>query len=324
DHAMSEKKRKREGHDNDDRPEKRAATEHMQLNGVKVSLIPEANEWALFIAKTPGVSFPSNCPLKPYIKTGKNNASKNNASSIGQTLSSNSEHLLHTSAHPKIDYIGREEDGVGLDSWLNHYIGVYDPDTGQLQLVRARKLVLRSSVRHAQNPVEEAVKGTNVRRCPTLGLPPLKAPTLNQPKGLSGRNTLGLTFGTKKSQRAIQALAKNAISPSKQRLAQGSPTTPTLDPTASAILSSVAATTSSMPTREELQTQVDESKPRPRPTLNAGKPAEVYPIEELVGQGTLPQMMVKDWQDAIEAGEEILTKSRFVSHRVGAIVKNGD
>lgn len=139
-------------------------------------------------------------------------------------------------------------------------------------------------------------------------------------QGLSARNTLGLTFGTKKSQRAIESITKNAISPAKQR---GKSTAP-LDLTASAVLTSMATTSSSMPTREELQAAVDDSKPRPRPNLSAETPAEVYPVERLVGPGTLAQMTIKEWQDTIEVGEEILTKSRFVSHRIQDIVKGND
>ena len=84
------------------------------------------------------------------------------------------------------------------------------------------------------------------------------------------------------------------------------------------------ATIPSLPTREELQAAVDESKPRPQPNLDAEKPAEVYPVDTLAGQGVLRQMTIKEWQDAVEAGEEILTKSRFVSHRIENIISSGD
>ncbi|KAI4140831.1 MAG: hypothetical protein L6R39_005638, partial [Caloplaca ligustica] len=319
---MSEKKRKREGDDVGPRSEKRIATGQTQVDSVKVSLIPEENEWApvvgMTISNIPGLSWPPNVPLKPYKKSRKNHASI-----TGKTPLSASEHLLHTCAHPKIDYIAREEEGAAPNGSLNHYLGVYDPKSGQLQLVRARKLVLRSTVRPVPPSRGESLKRDNVSRRPVPINPlfPSRQATLNQIQGLSARNELGLTFGTKKSQRAIESLTKNAISPSKPRSLPGQPTRSTIDPTASAVLSSMS---SSAPTREELQASVDESKPRPRPNLSADTPADVYPLEQLLGQGTLRQMTVKEWQDAIEAGEEILTKSRFVSHRVQAIVKSGD
>ena len=58
-----------------------------------------------------------------------------------------SELLLHSSTHPKLDYIAREEQSTGADSLLKHYIGVFDPKTGDLQLVEARKLVVRGVLR---------------------------------------------------------------------------------------------------------------------------------------------------------------------------------
>ncbi|KAI4176111.1 MAG: hypothetical protein LQ346_007945 [Caloplaca aetnensis] len=291
---MPEKKRKRSSHDAGHRPEKRAAIEQPPPATVKISVVPEEDEWAPIVANTPGLSFPPDISLKPYRR-----ARKSHAPSTGKSLVSMSEHLLHTSAHPKIDYLGKEEERGGSDSLLNHYLGVYDPESGQLQLVRARKLVLRGSVRPALASVQNTPKQEN---------------------GLSARNTLGLTFGTKKSQRAIESITKNAISPSKIR---GQPTS-SHNPIATSVLDSMAAKSSFMPTREELQASVDDSKPRPKPNLDAETPAEVYSIEQLVGPGKLAQMTIKEWQDAIEADEEILTTSRFVSRRVQAIVKSDD
>ncbi|KAL8938422.1 MAG: hypothetical protein Q9211_003205 [Gyalolechia sp. 1 TL-2023] len=245
---MSEKKRKRVSYEGNERPMKKTAARQGSSNVVKISVLPEEDEWA-----------------------------------------------------PIIDYIAREEED-GSDSLLSHYLGVFDPESGQLQLVRARKLVLRSKVRPVANTEERAAKPQN---------------------GLSARNTLGLTFGTKKSQRAIEALTKNAISPSKPGRVAAGQTQPALDPIASAVVSSMAATTS-MPTREELQAAVDESKPRPQPNPDAKTPADVYPIEKLAGREVLRQMTIKEWQDAVENGEEILTRSRFVSHRVQNLVSGGD
>ncbi|KAL9595779.1 MAG: hypothetical protein Q9219_006233 [cf. Caloplaca sp. 3 TL-2023] len=201
-----------------------------------------------------------------------------------------------------IYYIAQEEEGGGAESTLDHYLGVYDPQSHQLQLVRARKLVLRSKIRPSPSTKEKESEPTSA---------------------LSARNTLGLTFGTKKSQRAIEAITKNAISPIKSGRVAADQTQSALDPIASAVVTSMAPT-SSMPSREEIQAAADDSKPRPRPNLDAETPADVYPIDTLAGPGTLRQMTIREWQDAVENGEEILTKSRFVSHRIQAIVSGGD
>ncbi|KAL8705116.1 MAG: hypothetical protein Q9201_001761 [Fulgogasparrea decipioides] len=295
---MSEKKRKRASHDTGDRPPKKVNIEEPSVEVVKVSFLPDEDELAPIVAFTPGLTLPPNLPLRPYKKPRKNDTS-----SIGRPKIGESEYLLHTFAHPKIDYIGREEavgEGQGL---LKHYIGIFDERTGKLEVTRARKLVLRGSVRAGKDDGEAQVKGH---------------------LGLSARNALGLEFGSKKSQRAIESLSKNAISPLKTGRAAPASSQLSLDPVASAVVSSMAATASSMPTREALQAAVDESKPRPQPNLGAETPTDVYPIDQLVGPGMLRQMTIKEWQDAVESREDILTKSRFVSNRVQKIVPNGD
>ena len=55
--------------------------------------------------------------------------------------------LLHSSAHPKLDWTAREETSNGVESHLKHYIGVFDPEKGKLQLTEAKKLVVRSTLR---------------------------------------------------------------------------------------------------------------------------------------------------------------------------------
>ncbi|KAL8785831.1 MAG: hypothetical protein Q9213_003138 [Squamulea squamosa] len=273
-------------------------TQQPSAEVVKVSLLPNEDELAPVVASTPGLCFPPNLAMKPYSKPWEPTAS-----SLGESPITSSEHLLHTSAHPKIDYTGREEEGGGTDGLLSHYIGVYDPQTGDLQLMRARKIVVRASLRSTATEVQEEAKAAN---------------------GFSARSQLGLTFGTKKSQRAIQNLTKNAISPLKKGPSAEGDSQHTLDPIAAAVVSSMVAATPTVSTREDLQAAIDESKPRPHPNLTAKTPSDVYPIDQLVGSGILRQMAVKDWQDAVEQDEEILTKSRFVSHRIQRIVSEGD
>ncbi|KAL8867776.1 MAG: hypothetical protein Q9174_005442, partial [Haloplaca sp. 1 TL-2023] len=295
---MSERKRKRMSQDAGSRPSKKFATEGVRADVVKISFPPKDDEWAPIVASTPGVTFPPKLSMKAYKKPRSIDTS-----SVGKSAIETSEHLLHSSTHPRVDYVARDEEAGRSEGLLKHYIGVFDEQAGKLELVRARPMVLRGHVRVTDEDAEPAAKA---------------------PKGLSARATLGLEFGSKKSQRAIQALTKNAISPMKPgRPAPGSSQS-VKDPVASAVVSSMAATTSSMPTRQDLQAAADESKPRPQPDLSAETPADVYPIDQLVGQGTLRQMTVEGWQSAVEEGEDILTKSRFVSHRIQAVVSSGD
>ena len=65
--------------------------------------------------------------------------------------------MIESSEHPAIDYVGREEEAGGTDSLLKHYVGVYDPATGNLQVIESRKMTVRGIVR-AQKAPEEAFK----------------------------------------------------------------------------------------------------------------------------------------------------------------------
>lgn len=216
--------------------------------------------------------------------------------------------LLHSSAHPKLDYIAREESFNRSESHLKHYIGVYDPETGKLQLVQARKLIIRSTLRASD---DEERSNDSEREAPN---------------NLSARSNLGLAFGTKKSQKAIRALTANAIKASASKSkSQTSGTGRALDPLASAVVSSMAPSTSSMPTREQMQVDIDENKPIPKPNLAAETPAEVYPVEQLVG-GTivLRNIKVQELMEKVNAGEDVQTKSLFVSRRLRGVVQSDD
>ncbi len=80
-----------------------------------------------------------------------------------------------------------------------------------------------------------------------------------------------------------------------------------------------------MPTREEMQAEIDENKPRPKANPDAETPADVYPIEELVGGvNVLRTIGVKEWMDKVKAGQDIQTKSMFVARRLNAEVQGGN
>lgn len=68
----------------------------------------------------------------------------------------------------------------------------------------------------------------------------------------------------------------------------------------------------------------EEARPGPKPHLEAETPAEVYPLEELVGLDILRILTVRDWQEKVATGEDIVTKSRYVSGRVREVVKSGN
>lgn len=96
------------------------------------------------------------------------------------------------------------------------------------------------------------------------------------------------------------------------------------DPAAAAILDVIDASTPSLHAQEEMKQAAEEARPGPKPHLLAETPAEVYPLEELVGLDVLRILTVRDWQEKVTAGEDIVTKSRYVSGRVREVVKSGN
>ena len=92
-------------------------------------------------ASTPGAGLPENLPLKPYRRE------RTEAVPRPSNVTS-SELLLHSSAHPKIDFTAREGEEVA-DPYLSHYLGVFDPESGELQLVEVPSVNVRGNVRQA-------------------------------------------------------------------------------------------------------------------------------------------------------------------------------
>ncbi len=102
---------------------------------------------------TPGLSIPSSISLKPYAKSRQ--STPHNAA-LSREITTK-ELLLHSSDHPKLDYTAREEEAGVADTLLKHYVGVYDPKTGKLDLMEARKMVVRGSVRAHQAAEQDVI-----------------------------------------------------------------------------------------------------------------------------------------------------------------------
>ena len=102
--------------------------------------------------ETPGFSLPSNLEFTPYIK------------SVGDAHAL----LLHSSSHPRLDYTAVEEKDGSAESLMKNYIGVFDAETSELQLIEVRKLTARVSLRSVAEEMreerEQAVKTTETVR----------------------------------------------------------------------------------------------------------------------------------------------------------------
>lgn len=274
------KKRKRHT-DGSSKPSKKVSIEDTQ--NIKVSF-REPEKWTPVIASTPGLALPTNIPLKPYIKPRRNASERS-----GPTATT--ELLLHSSAHPKLDYTAREEEVGGADSLLKHYIGVYDPKSGKLDVMVARKMVVRGVVREHQATADDQI--------------PLSM--------REQRNQLGEAFGTKKARKAIASVTENAIGPVRgmkdaadTRLGSG----------AAAVIASMADAAADMATKDQLQEEADAAKPRPKANLKATIPAEAYSIETLIGKDIFQHIPILDWITDVKNKKEFRLDSRFVASRI--------
>ncbi|KAE8446108.1 hypothetical protein EG329_012479 [Mollisiaceae sp. DMI_Dod_QoI] len=280
------KKRKRRA-DDSSKPSKRVAIDGD--NQISLSLL-ETGKWAPVVASIPGLAMSSDINLKPYTKARRNPLSR--AGKSGDIATK--ELILHSSEHPKLDYTAREEDAGGVDSLLKHYVGVYDPETGKMEIIEARKMVVRGSVRAHQATAQDDISMDMRER----------------------RNVLGQTFGTKKARKAIASVTENAISPDKsaRKLANGQ--APKLDGAAAAIIANMAEATKGMSSRDELAKAADAAKPRPKANSNATDIKDVYTIDSLIGLETMKLIPVKQWQDKLKKSQEMAIPSQFVAYRL--------
>ncbi|EON65961.1 hypothetical protein W97_05203 [Coniosporium apollinis CBS 100218] len=298
---MSEKKRKR-GSVEDGPPSKKIAPAAPSTNEVKVTFVPDNEELCPVVASTPGLSIPTNIPLQPYKK------SRILTPGHKPSKSGTYELLLQSSNHPRLDYTAREEHDGSADSLLKHYVGVFDPTTSELTVTEAHKIVVRSTLRSEAEEMREERE----RRA---------AEVAQKPRASALKQDLGMTFGTKKAKKAIASITENAIS---QGAGGGPGGKAPVGSVAAAVVDAMAAATAAMPTRDEMQADIDTTKPRPTPNTNATTPAEVYTLESLVGADTVREIKVKDWLDAVKENQDVKTSSRFVSRRLETVAKIPD
>jgi DNA-directed RNA polymerase I subunit RPA49 len=252
-----------------------------------------------FPASTPGVSIPSSIPLKPYTKP------RSEVQTNGRGPLATTELLLHSNAHSKLEYTAREEQETGgPNALLKHYVGVYDPETGKLEVMEARRMVVRGVVRAHQATADEdtpTVSTDTIRLVETVLMRPLQ-------NVREQRNDLGRAFGTKKAKKALASITENAIS-------RGNDPGKT-DASTQAMIAAMSKAAEGMATREELNAQADASKPRPKANLSATDIKDVYTVDSLIGMEIFKAVPVLEWQQAIKAKKEIVVSSQYVAHRI--------
>ncbi|ODA81201.1 hypothetical protein RJ55_04165 [Drechmeria coniospora] len=290
------KKRKHEGEPSG-KPRKKVVVEGPAPTA-KISVVVHPQSCPPVIATAPGLEIPTDLVFHSYqSKVESRSKSKKNKHAGGKEL------LLHSTGHRSLDFTAREVDPRGSKPALNHFLGIYDPKTGKLELIEAKKMVIRGQVRAKQSKSSSNEEGeskhTHAER----------------------KTELGQTFGTKKAKKAIRENVLNAIAPQK---AAGDDSPTKMDNAARAMLESVGSITSKMATREELQSVVDEAKPVPRADLEATEIQDVYDPDAIIGADILNLVPVREWQEKVQHKEGIQTPSRFIAARVNSIAGNDD
>ncbi|KAI3399063.1 hypothetical protein diail_7863 [Diaporthe ilicicola] len=292
--ADSGKKRKHRddaGAETKQKKKKVSSETSSKKRSITVTSVVQSQASPPVVASAPGISVSKDTKYNTYSRA-PTKRSKHGANDL----------LLHSSSHRTVDYTAREDKpsaGAGAGQpLLRHYIGLFDPASGQLQLVEAKKMVIRGSVRAQQAPQED-----------------MQPRTLNQTM-MNLKADLGHTFGTKKAKKALAAITENAISPRKPQ-AGGAPQA--LDASEKALMASIKDVTMGVATKEDLQNAMDAAKPVPRGNYEAEEIQDVYRPEKLIGKDILELIQVNDWAEAVESNEDIQLRSRFVAHRINRI-----
>ncbi|UNI21383.1 DNA-directed RNA polymerase I subunit rpa49 [Purpureocillium takamizusanense] len=292
----SGKKRKRDG-ESAGKPKKKVVLDAPAATA-KVSSVLRPKSCPPVVATAPGLEIPKTLVFHSYqSKDEARTKTKHPKHAVDKEL------LLHSTAHRSLDYTAREEEPRGSKPLLKHYVGIYDPKTGKLDVVEAKKMVVRGQVRAKQLPTASA---EDIRTRQTM---------------MERKTDLGQTFGTKKAKKAIRENVLNAIAP-ERKPGDGSPTK--IDNAARAMLDSVGALTSQMATREELQAVVDDAKPVPKANLAATDIQDVYDPDVIIGSDILNLVPIREWQEKARHKEGIQVPSRFIAARVNAIATNDD
>lgn len=280
--SVKKEKRKRQ-HSEQSRSRKRVVLE----TDSKITINANSeDQFSPVIASVSGFDLGPSTTFNPYLKRRRN-------ASTEKSEINTKELLLHSSDHLKLDYIGKEEEIGGRDAVMKHYIGVYDPLTGNLELIEARNMVIRCSIREQQYDQQDEETIQDLREQKTI---------------------LGQTFGTKKTQKAIASIKENAISPNLSMREVNESTV--LTPATTVMLSSVAMATKEMTSRADLAKAVDESKPRPQANQDASNIESIYTIENLIGTDLFKIVPVKEWQEKVKAKEEVFVRSKYVANRI--------
>lgn len=293
--AGGDKKRKRSGDGNSEARKKANVQTQGQPSSIKVYSVKTVQDCPPVIATSPGLCLPKSLSFKAYSEPEPSTSKRSKKTAPPSGL------LLHSSAHEKMDYTAKEEGPGGRESHLKHYIGVFDPETGRLSVMEAKKMTVRAVVRARKPPQDDRIH---------------QAPSKSM---MEMRNELGETFGTKKARKAIASIAENAIA--KESVTSSTNGTPIrLKSSSQALMNQIGETTENFATLDELQAAVDQGKMLPPGNFDADDIHDVYKPAELIGADIMKAIRVKDWQDAVKKNQPVSMRFQFIINRMLPVV----
>ncbi|RMD43128.1 hypothetical protein DV735_g2055, partial [Chaetothyriales sp. CBS 134920] len=245
---------------------------------------------------------------KPVIGTGTAlSASLKFSPYTRQDESGKTELLLHSSSHDTIDFNAVESRTVDSnEQHVKHYVAVFDPALGQLNVTEAKKLTVKRQVRKFNNSSSNDGERDEDDSGSTA-TPPV----------YSSRVALTEAFGSKKSKKAVATIAEN-------RLIANS--TGSDDPLAKAILSTLAEDEAGDGDGDGDEVDPGSSqtnKPLPQANLSATDVADAYPLSTLVvpqpTAATLDSMPIAEWTRRASKKKPISSHYRFIAHRAGIL-----
>ncbi|KAI5868105.1 RNA polymerase I associated factor, A49-like protein [Durotheca rogersii] len=298
---MSDRKEKKRKSSDDTapRPRKKVAAQTSpqpsRSSLVQVASIQTGQAFPPILATSPGLCIPSSVRFQTYAKVLPKNPKRSKRSN-----SRASDLVLHSSSHGKLDYTAKEDGPGGRESYLKHYVAVFDPQTGQLAVAEAKKMAIRGTVREQQPPVQDSEERDVPKTMMEL------------------RTDLGEAFGTKKAKKALAAVTQNAIGRENAASdADGSPRK--LNSSSLALMESVNDVTAGMASREDLQAAADAAKPVPPGNFDAQEIHDVYTPAILIGNEILNNVPIKEWQDHLKKGINLAMPSAFIASRLAAV-----
>jgi DNA-directed RNA polymerase I subunit RPA49 len=116
------------------------------------------------VATAPGLCLPDAVQFQAFSKPESPTPKRGKKSAAAPAPSI----VLYSSSHRTLDYTAKEDGPGGRESHLKHYIGVFDPKTGQLSVMEAKKMAVRGVVRSQKAPEDPIADRAKTRVCMRL------------------------------------------------------------------------------------------------------------------------------------------------------------